>query len=174
MLESICGLRHEEYCGLIRSDIAYKKHNSNIEININKAVTAVNGHKIIKETKNKYSDRIVMLDKHFFQYFVANQFALTDGNNISDYTSPAVLTKNFRFYCRDNNLKYIPFRNMRSLYATLCSEAGCIDSVVSLSMGHTGNSIKQKNYQLLTRQALDNNARALAKYLGIKLTPLLC
>lgn len=63
---------------------------------------------------------------------------------------------------------------MRSLYATLCSEAGCIDSVVSLSMGHTGNNIKQKNYQKLTRQALDNNAKTLAEYLDIKLTPLLC
>ena len=62
---------------------------------------------------------------------------------------------------------------MRSLYATLCSEAGCIDSVVSLSMGHSGNTVKQSNYQKLTITAVSNNAKTLAKYLNLKLTPLI-
>lgn len=173
LLECICGLRHEEYCGLDINDVNYENYGTDIHITINKAVTSVGGHKIIKETKNKYSNRTIVLNKNYFQYFITNMYVLNESKDITDYISPSVLTKNFRMFCRKNSLKYMPFESMRSLYATLCSEAGCIDSVVSLSMGHYGNTAKQSCYQQLSITAISNNACTLAEYLNLKLTPLI-
>ena len=53
---------------------------------------------------------------------------------------------------------------MRSVYATLCAEAGCLDSIVSKSMGHTGGSVKDRNYQTATMKALKLNAETFADY----------
>lgn len=57
---------------------------------------------------------------------------------------------------------------MRSVYATLTAEAGCLDSLVSKSMGHTGNTVKEKNYQTVTMQALKLNASVFAEYINFK------
>ena len=57
---------------------------------------------------------------------------------------------------------------MRSVYATLCAEAGCLDSIVSKSMGHSGGSVKAKNYQKATLKALKINAEIFAEYVAFK------
>ena len=59
---------------------------------------------------------------------------------------------------------------MRSVYATLCAEAGCLDSIVSKSMGHTGGSVKDRNYQTATMKALKLNAETFADYVDFKPT----
>ena len=48
--------------------------------------------------------------------------------------------------------------------ATTC--AGCLNSLVSKSMGHTGNSVREKNYQTVTIQALKLNASVFAEYIN--------
>ena len=54
---------------------------------------------------------------------------------------------------------------MRSVYATLSAEAGCLDSIVSKSMGHTGIDVRERNYMSVTMQALKLNATTLAGYI---------
>ena len=55
---------------------------------------------------------------------------------------------------------------MRSVYATLSAEAGCLDSIVSMSMGHSSSQVstKQRHYQSLTSQSLKLNAKNFADY----------
>ena len=168
LLECVCGLRHEEYCGINTTDIRFD--NGWTLININKAVTNVGGKKVLKDTKTMSSERTVVLHKSFLDYVNSNINNLTYKHCLKDYTNPGVLTKNFRYYCRRNDLNFIPFGNMRSVYATLCAEAGCVDSIVSMSMGHAGDSVKQKNYQSMTLKALKLNATALSDYIDFDYT----
>ncbi|MDO5329591.1 MAG: hypothetical protein Q4E88_05820 [Coriobacteriia bacterium] len=84
--------------------------------------------------------------------------------------NPLIVTKRWRKYCDRNNIKYIPFGNMRSVYATLCAEAECVDSIVCKTMRHCGGSIKEKNYQAATLNALKFNADMLAEYINFKYT----
>lgn len=163
LLECCCGLRHEEFCGINTPDINFD--NGWPIISINKAVTSVNGKKVIKDTKTLTSTREVVLHKRFTDYLNANTQGLQYKRSLQDYPHPQSLTKSFRLYCKRNNLDFIPFGNMRTVYATLSAEAGCVDSIVSMSMGHAGNNIKQKNYQKMTIKALKMNATAFVEYL---------
>lgn len=168
LLECCTGIRHEEFCGLNKSDFDFRD-GEHAFIEINKAVTDVCGRKVLKDTKTEYSKRIVALDGDLSLYLNQHKHLMTEKKTISDYKSPAVYTRQWKRYCEENNLKYVTFGNMRSVYATLCSEAGCIDSLVSMTMGHSGTTTKEKNYQNASLMAIKLNAEMLADYINFRL-----
>lgn len=168
LLECCCGLRHEEYCALGRKDCEQDQDSDFVFFTIDKALTEVHGKKILKTTKNNTSTRFIALHPDFVPYFYDNIKYLTKKEKLDDYPYPLKLTKKWKRFCTNNNIEHIPFGSMRSVYATLCSEAGCIDSIVGKTMGHSGNSIKERNYQNATKQALKINSEIFAEYISFK------
>lgn len=86
-------------------------------------------------------------------------------NCLGDYVNPLCITKRWGRFANSNNIPYTTFGNLRSVYATLCAEAGCIDSIVSRSMGHAGTSVKDRNYLSTSLSSLKINATMLASYI---------
>lgn len=165
LLECCCGLRHEEYCALGRKDCTHDQDDDFVFFTIDKALTEVYGKKVLKTAKNNMSVRLVVLHPKFVPYFYDNIKYLKKKEKMDDYPYPLRLTKKWKRFCNNNNISHIPFGSMRSVYATLCSEAGCVDSIVGMTMGHSGNTIKEKNYQNATKQALKINSEIFANYI---------
>lgn len=166
LLECVCGLRHEEFCGLNKRDLVFDNNCAYVEVK--QALTEVNGKKILKEPKTDTSVRTVVLTEDFLDYLTEQWPRITNKKTLDEYDYPLKLTKRWRRYCKNNELPYVTFGNMRSVYATLCSEAGCLDSVVCKTMGHTGKTIKERNYQSSTLKALKFNAEILSEYINFK------
>ena len=164
LLESVCGLRHEEYCGLDNVDINSQDDKWTV-ISINKAVTCAGNKKVLKSPKTKTSTREVVPHPLFYDYLQNNIDTITPHKTLHDYVNPLALTKRWRRFVKNNSLPYTPFGNLRSVYATLCAEACCIDSVVSRSMGHSGNTTKDRNYLTSSLSLLKINATMLASYI---------
>lgn len=164
LLECVCGLRHEEFCALNKRNFKFDKQC--IYIEIQRALTEVKGKLVLKEPKTSTSYRTVVIIDSFEDYLLEHTDYLTNKRTLSDYPYPLKLTKRWRRYCNSHDIPYVTFGNMRTVYATLCSEAGCVDSIVCKTMGHTGKSIKERNYQSTTIQALKLNAKALSDYIG--------
>ncbi len=166
LLECCCGLRHEEYCGLNNKDFDFNDDGW-VFISISRALTSVKGKKVLKETKTASSTRIVALDGRFQEYLLQHSVFMKNKRTLFEYTDASVLTKRWRKYCKRNDILYTPFGVMRSIYATICSEAGCIDSVVSMALGHSSSSaksVKLRHYQTPTMKALKINAECFADY----------
>lgn len=164
LLESVCGLRHEEYCGLDKKDIEIQDDYWTV-ISVNKAVTYAGTKKVVKEPKTNTSSRDVLLHPVFYEYLKANLNILSNHETVHDYINPSCLTKRWKKYANRSNIIHTPFANLRTVYATLSAEAGCIDSIVSRSMGHSGSTIKDRNYLLTSHNSLKINATILASYL---------
>lgn len=64
LLESLCRLHHEEFCGLDREDIIFQDDKW-IIIHINKAVTCAGKKKVLKDPKTRTSTRKVLLHPVF-------------------------------------------------------------------------------------------------------------
>lgn len=167
LMECCCGLRHEELCGLNRRDFVPTDDHW-IQVEIKNALTSVNGKKVLKESKTETSDRTVVIPNAFFNYVQKNIHSITNKKTLKEYISPQTYSRHWLKFCREHTLKHVKFGNMRSVYATLCSEAGCLDSIVSMSMGHSDGSVRSKNYQTATIKALKVNATIFSDYLGFK------
>lgn len=165
LMECVCGLRHEEFCGLNRRDFI-PLEGKWIQIYIDRALTSVSGKKILKEAKTATSHRTVVIPPCFFDYVHDHLEFIKNKRYIKEYISPQTYTAHWRNYCKKTGTNHVTFGHMRSVYATLSAEAGCIDSVVSLSMGHSDGSVRSKNYQKATLQALRINATIFQEYLG--------
>ena len=109
----------------------------------------------------------MVLEKRFIDYVLRNAHFITNKRTLAEYDAPRNLTTRWRGYCERNNILYTPFGVMRSIYATLSAEAGCLDSIVSMSLGHSSSQVstKQRHYQTLTSQALKINATNFADYI---------
>lgn len=161
------GLRVEEACALDWEDIT--AYEGRALVNVDKALLSVGG-KVLKDTKNGYSQREVIIGEPFASRLLElkGEGALvpTGAFRVPDkYTSPSTITHNFRQWCKANNVKYVQPKNLRSTYATLHGEAGSPDSLVSGSMGHSDGTTKGKHYQTITRRGLAMIADNMAEYL---------
>lgn len=165
LIMCVCGLRLEEYCGLNTRDFDFIGDEGWVYITVRQAVTSVNGSKVIKEVKTPTSARTIALHRDFTKYLSEHNKFMTNKRTLADYLNPASFNRNWHNYCDRNGIKYCPMGFMRSVYATLSAEAGCLDSVVSKSMGHIGNNVRERNYMSATMQALKLNATTLAEYI---------
>ena len=195
-LDGIDGIRHEValLCmlgGGLRPEEAYGLHYEDIQdvevdgraylaVRVCRALTYSNG-KILKETKNGFSEREVIIGSPFRARIlkaigrresenVATGIVLpsglgVDGDPASFYTSPSTVCSNYKLWCERNGIVYVAPKNLRASYATLHGEAGSPDSLVSGSMGHSDGTTRGRHYQAITRRGLALIADCLGEYL---------
>ena len=170
------GLRPEEAYGLHYSDIS--EWDGYALVNVERALTYSHG-KVLKETKNGFSEREVVMGPPFSGRVLSLLPDRPDGAGIvmpsgrsvhgdpaSQYTSPSTACNNYRFWCERKGVVYVPPKNLRASYATLHGEAGSPDSLVSGSMGHSDGTTRGRHYQAITRRGLALIADILGEYLA--------
>ena len=172
------GLRHEEACALTWEDVEAWEHGGRVYavLSVSKALTLLNGHKYLKAPKTALSGREVVLGEPFASRLLALRGTgplvpsgvIDSADPAAPYTSPMTITHNWKDWCEDHGVDYLPPKDMRSTFATLHGEAGSPDSLVSGAMGHAGETTKTRNYQQMTRRGgaliADNLAEHLERY----------
>lgn len=129
-----CGMRRSEIVGLSWNDIDF----TNKTININKALSYLKGEgQIIKETKNKSSNRIIYANEELIN--LINELPKTseyifNKEHIDD------ITKWFNRFLKRHNLKHMRFHDLRHTHATLLISSGINMKIVSSRLGHSSIS----------------------------------
>lgn len=156
------GLRLSEACALAWSDVeAWQDY---AVVQVSKALVTVEGAPVLQNTtKTAKSRREVVIGAPFAQRLLDLKNKATD-TRLSD-ASPITVTHNYRAWCNGHDVTYTRPGDFRSVYATLCGEAGCPDSLVSMQLGHTDGTTKGEHYQQATRMGKALVASTLAAYL---------
>ena len=162
------GLRHEEACGLLRSDVSRFDHRGRVyaAVNIDKALVATRHGRELKETKNGFSVREGIIGEPF----ASRLLELIQGDGplcpsgepretgkpweARHYSSPISITKNYHRWCERNNVEYVTPGSLRKSWSIMHGEAGSPDSLVSLAMGHSDGTTRGRNYQRATRRGM--------------------
>lgn len=165
LLELGGGLRHEEACAVTRSDVERMdwRGRTYAAVSVSKALTSVNSKKVLKEPKTALSGRLVVLGDPFALPLLGMRARLPEDARLQ--SSPLTITRNWKRWAGNNGVMHVPFANMRTNYSVLHAEAGSVDSLVSLSMGHSDGSTRGRNYMEQTRAGLCLIADNLADYL---------
>lgn len=146
------GLRLSEAVGLKWEDV--EEWNGYAVLSIHRSVVTVGGVAVVQEsTKTEKSRRECVIG----QPFAARLLSLrSDGYIVGGDapTNPATMSHNWKKWCERRGMDYVRLSDMRSVYATLCGEGGCPDSLVSMAMGHSDGTTKGANYQMATRRGL--------------------
>lgn len=143
------GLRLEECCGLTWRDLRPVLHGGSkyVHVSVKRAVTTAYNQPVEKETKTASSERTVVIGEPF----ASRLEELRDGHGVRlVQCAPTTFTHNWRDWCHRHDLEYVRPKDLRASYATLCGEAGCLDSLVAMQMGHTDGTTKGRNYQRQT------------------------
>ena len=144
LMEMCAGMRHGEAMAISLEDIT---HDGNRAIlSVSEAVVVVNGRLIRKETKTAFSEREVVLSGALAERLLNASWPTRQQN-------PETVTSNWRDWCKRNEVPYVRFSDMRSVFATLACEV-CDSSLVSMMMGHSDGTTRGRNYQQATRKAL--------------------
>jgi integrase len=159
------GLRLEEVCGLMWRDISpcLVSGGNLVQVDVKQAVTMAYNRPVIKETRNETTTRIVVVGNPF-----TSRLDAIRGDDAAPLVecAPATFTHNWRAWCARHRLEYVRPKDLRTSYATLCGEAGCIDSLVSMQMGHADATTKGRYYQRATVRGGVLVAETLADYLA--------
>lgn len=159
------GLRLEEVCGLMWRDISpcLVSGGNLVQVDVKQAVTMAYNRPVTKETKNETSTRIVVVGNPF-----ASRLDAIRGDDAAPLVecAPATFTHNWRAWCARHGLEYVRPKDLRASYATICGEAGCIDSLVAMQMGHSDGTTKGRHYQRATVRGGALVAETLADYLA--------
>ena len=159
------GLRHEEACAVTRADVERMEWRGRVyaAVTVSKALTSVDSVKVLKEPKTALSGRLVVLGDPFALPLLGVRSRLPEDARLQ--SSPLTITRNWKRWAGNNGVPHVPFANMRTNYSVLHAEAGSVDSLVSLSMGHSDGSTRGRNYMEQTRAGLCLIADNLADYL---------
>jgi len=152
ILEMCAGLRHEEATAVTSEDVEYTEGNA--IISVNKARVCVNGVMVEKDTKNAISVRSVPLCGVFAQ--MLHDCEIVPRN-------PQTATHNWRSWCKRNGIPYVPFGDMRSIFATVAGEC-CDGGLVDIYMGHSGRSTMDRWYRSSTEKGMLIVAESFEKY----------
>lgn len=144
------GLRHEEACALTKADVTFEEGRA--ILSVSKALTVAGGKVIQKDTKTAFSRRLVALGEPFCSVLAANMDKVPD--TVEGQSSPVTISRNWKKYCDRNGLRHIPFGQMRTVFSTLHQQAGSVDSLVSLAMGHSDGTTRGANYLVQTLPAM--------------------
>lgn len=153
------GLRPEEAYALEWEDV--QPFGDCAVVDVNKARVTVKGGDEIKPTKTESSTRRVVIGAPF----AARLLELKSDDAVCP-CKPCTAANNWRKWQQRREVEPVTFKDMRSNYATLCGEAGCQDSLVSLMMGHTDGTTRGRNYQGATVDGLARVARELSAHLA--------
>lgn len=155
------GLRHEEACAITRSDIRFEGRWA--ILSVSKALTTAQGKVIRKDTKTAFSERLVALGEPFCGILKANMGKIPA--NVESQSNPSTISHNWRDWCKRHGVTYIPFGQMRTQFSVMHQQAGSIDSLVSLAMGHSDGTTRGRNYTVNTLPAMELLADNLTAYL---------
>lgn len=174
------GLRPEEADALLWEDVSEYRlaGRAYCAIRVERALTVVGGKRILKDAKNTGSERTAVVGEPFASRLLAladgksgplceGRYRRGDEVNVSWFTSPATITRNFGTWCKaaGRRFPYTCQEHMRSSYATLAAEAMVPDSVVEANMGHVGSTVKARHYQQATMRSKCMAADMIAEYL---------
>lgn len=157
ILELCAGLRHEEACAVMRGDVEWVEGRA--VVSVSKALTVVDGVRHLRETKTAFSERLVPLSEPFAS--MLGECWMPE--NERQLVLPTTATHNWRAWCGKHGVRYVPFGQMRSNFATLACEC-CDSSLVSLYMGHSDGTTRGRNYQQQTLRGMAIVADAFADY----------
>ena len=166
VMELGCGLRHEEACAVTRSDVSVLEYRERLyaSVSVSKALTSVDSKKVLKDTKTAFSGREVLLGGALRDALLATKDRLPI--DTGEQSSPVTISHNWKRYATNNGIPYIPFANMRTNYSVLHAEAGSLDSLVSLSLGHSDGTTRGRHYMEQTRAGLVLIVDNLSEYIG--------
>lgn len=176
IFEAVGGFRHEEACPIMDEDISEMELDGKRYacVEISRALVTVEGKRVLKGTKNEGSMRSQLFAEPFASILLDDRKpgALfpgksPKGNEINEswFANPQHLSRNWRKWCERNGREYIRFADMRTIYSDRHAEAGSLDSLVQLSMGHDDGSTRGRNYQKMTFKMKALIASNLADYL---------
>lgn len=159
------GLRVEEAAGLLWRDVSPHlcQGRHYVHADIKRAVTTAYNRPVEKETKTASSTRVVVIGEPFASRL--EELRGADDARLMP-CAPATFTHNWRQWCDRHGLGYVRPKDLRASYATMCGEAGCIDSLVAMQMGHTDGTTKGRNYQRNTVAGCRLVADTLADHLA--------
>ena len=160
-LEIGCGLRHEEACAVTRSDITFEDRWA--IVSVSKALTVAGGKVIHKDTKTALSRRLGACGEPFRTILQAciDRIPAT----VAEQSSPVTISRNWLAYCTRNGIVHIPFGQMRTQFSVMHMQAGSVDSLVSLAMGHADGTTRGRNYTVNTLPAMKLLADGLSSWL---------
>ena len=161
-MEIGAGLRHEEACAIVRSDISFEGRWA--ILSVSKALTTAQGKVIRKGTKTPLSRRLVALGEPFRSFLDMSIGRVPE--NTENQASPSTISHNWRDWCRRHEIPYLPFGQMRTQFSVLHQQAGSIDSLVSLAMGHSDGTTRGRNYTVNTLPAMKMLADNLSDYMN--------
>lgn len=162
------GLSVEEACVITAEDVERWEQNGRTYalLQINKGLVTVEGKKLLKGAKNGFRERESVIGEPFASQILEDlpgEGPLCPGRlkckidgewKEPNYTSPTTITHNWRDWCKNNKIDYIRPGDMRTIWSTWQSEAGSLDSLVSMAMGHADGTTRGRNYLMSTRRSM--------------------
>ena len=159
-LEMGAGLRHEEACAITQADVTFEDRWA--ILSVSKALTVAGGKVVHKDTKTAFSRRLVACGEPFRTILEVNFSKIP--KTVEEQSSPVTITRNWNKYCERNGIAHMPFGQMRTQFSVMHQEAGSIDSLVSLAMGHSDGTTRGKNYTVNTLPAMKLLADGLSEW----------
>lgn len=170
------GLRHEEACALTAEDVKRLDHagRTYAVIRIDKALVTPKGGRMLKDAKNGFSERVMVVGAPFAEVILdgmpeSGPLCPTLGRGTKGaaaYMSPSELTSRYKRFCKDKNLVYVNPGKLRGSWRTMHSEAKSDSSVVRKAMGHAGVETDERNYLRLSIRSLVMLADNLTDFLS--------
>ena len=160
-MELGAGLRHEEACAMTRSDVTFEDRWA--ILSVSKAATTAQGKVIRKDTKTAFSRRQVACGEPFMSLIQSSIGNLPE--NVENQANPNTISHNWREWCKRHEITYLPFGQMRTQFSVMHQQAGSIDSLVSLAMGHSDGTTRGRNYTVNTLPAMKLLADNLTAFL---------
>jgi len=159
------GLRPEEARALLWEDVRpYELKGSTYAVlSVTKALTAVRGKSVFKDTKNSDSARDAVMGEPFASRLLELSAGMSgplcpsgaplEGDPASWYATPSAIAHRWEKWRREHGVCDVTEENMRSSYASMMGEAMVPDSIVEGNMGHAPKTTKTQHYQRVTMRA---------------------
>lgn len=164
------GMRVEEACALTIDDIEISDRY--LYITLNKALVSTPHGSILKgmKTDDRFAIRTLAIGEPFasrIAELLPNEgIILSSKRSDNGYLNPNNFSRGYKKWCEAKKMKYVNAGKLRKSWSVMQGEAGSLDSLVSLAMGHSDGSTRGRNYQQLTRSAAVGLADALTCLIG--------
>lgn len=158
------GLRHEEACALDADDVRRVEHRGRAYavVEISKALTAASSGRVLKDTKNGFSERTMVIGEPFAGALLESMpesgplcpSRRKGGSGAKAYMSPNDITAEYRRLCESEGAKYVNPGKLRGSWRTMQGEAGSPSDLVRKAMGHAGGETDERHYLRASKRGL--------------------
>lgn len=158
------GLRVEEASALNAEDISPAEYRGRVYafVDINKALVCARRGRVLKETKNTPSERLMVIGEPFSIPLLdaipaSGPICPSRGKckeGAKAYMSPNDITAEYREMCISKDMTYVNPGKLRGSWRSMQSEAGSSDSITRKAMGHVGNETDERNYLRVSKRNL--------------------